>query len=149
MTSLLLACLSGFEAGQGRVEQGVWIHDAVGLELPVPDEAATTGFSSGLDAVLLEAQVDDVELAVSAWPRPSGLLGERYAEAGALDLLRLAPALDAPMERLPSCAGAILQVGDEGSRLALAAPGGLVLIQAWGAPAQQRRAVLRQIACER
>lgn len=144
---VLLACVPRFEAGQGRIEAGSWSHEALGLVLPVPEGAVTSDFTSGLDAVLLEGRVDGVELALSAWPRPTGLLGERYAQAGAFDLLRLAPALEAGVERLPDCAGAILQVGGEGSRLALEAPGGLVLVQAWGAPPADRRRALEQLAC--
>ena len=143
MVALLLACSSGLNTAESRVDGRTWSSDEVGLALDFPAGWAVATdpqhFRGGLDATLFEASDGSTQLALTWHPVPA--LG--LEQASALDLLHLlAPVVRVRtderyrLQRLPWCHDVVERRLEGWQQLALRAPGGLVLVQAWSGDAR-------------
>ncbi len=152
MIVCLLACFAFPVPADGVLANGRWT--GLGTTLVLPPGGRWTvdpdTFGSGLPGVLLEGRVGTVDLAVAGYT-PGPWTAAQLAEGTALDaLLTLAPALtDGPVSRLTACRGAVLQHLDGMDRLARRGdtPGSVLVIYAWGAPSDDRRAALTRVGC--
>lgn len=141
MIWLLLACSKPPPAAVGTVSGRTWSAPELGLALEFPEGWALVTdpalFRADLPNTVLEVRLGELQGALTVTPVPPLFAGQ----TSSLDLLhQLSPALGVSgtddayrLARVPHCQGAVQRRFTGLDQVALALPGGLALLNTWGA----------------